>query len=313
MKRSRTLVCCAVMIIALHGCSGSGGTGTKRSNASPAPVRIDALVASAYWLARDAAKAKQPLCPEYVRALLADGRLTIGLGIGTEDLGEVVIPEEPRDRVCKQKFMLCGCTVVVEGRLITTNDEFTAALGECELLFIQSHSRFGAGPVFYYEGKARPYRMQDQQHYEIRMPEDEVSGYHGKVMHAYFDTRRGKQYTVFAPDSTDLDAAVPLHGYQVVVLSTCTSLKHFRDTISRFRSSYPTTAIFTTQPCCMDTSMEVFISFLAAVFQGKPVNAVVQDMNRTYQAFAERRVKMKIPPWKVVEHLYTVGINTFPE
>jgi len=280
--------------------------------ASDDAIRIDKLIASAYWMARDKTKAAPADYRNYIEALLADGRLTIGLGIGTEDLGKIKAPEKQEDRHSLQAFSFYGRMVTVEGRLIVTNSEFRQALAECEILFVSSHSRFGAGPVFLRDGKENPYRMQRKQNYEIVMPESEVSGYHGRVKRAYFDPVKGKQYVVFEPDSTDLDNATPLHGYQMLVLSTCTSRKHFFEDIAQFRGMYPTTAIFTTRPCCMDTGMEVFVRFLSGVFQGMPVDEVVSGMNEEYNAIARRKMRLKLKPWNVIDKLYAVGINTVP-
>ena len=152
--------------------------------------------------------------------------------------------------------------------------------------------------------------MQNLSSYEIIMPEDEVSGYTGKVKRTCINPVTGKRYMVFEPDSSDLDAALPLHSYQMIVLSTCSSLKHFRDSIARFRGIYPTTAILTTHPCCADISLEIFMTFLADVFQGKSLEAVVDGMNEAYRAVAERRVRMGSHQWKVIDKLYAIGLHT---
>lgn len=310
---TRTLqtVACLIVAAALPcGCSSAAPRTEPPNPETRAHLRIEALIASAYWASRDRTAARPPACPAYLQALLADNRLTIGLGVGTADLGDIAVPIQPADKRCRMTVALWGRAVAVEGRLITTNEEFAAALAECELVFVQSHSRFGAGPVFYSDGKSRPYRMQQRRDYEIVMPEEEVSGYRGRVKRAYFDPRKGKQYTVFEPDGSDLEAATPLHGYQIIVLSTCSSKKHFQETLTRFRGIYPTTAILTTQPCCMDESMEVFASFLSGIFRGQPINAVVAGMNETYNSVAQRRVRRKMAPWKPVEQLYTIGLQT---
>jgi len=315
--RKRDAMPVAATIIAAVFMLFAGGMSTVRqvhaaATALDDAIRIEKLIASAYWVARDKTKSASGYYQNYIEALFADGRLTIGLGVGTEDLGKIKVPERREERVSRQVFSFYGRAVTVEGRLIVTNDEFQKALGECEILFVSSHSRFGAGPVFLKDGKANPYRMQRKQNYEIVMPESEVSGYHGRVKRAYFDPVKGKQYVVFEPDSTDLDTATPLHGYQLLVLSTCTSRKHFLEDITQFRGIYPTTAIFTTRPCCMDTGMEVFVRFLTGVFQGQPVDEVVSGMNEEYNAIARRKMQLKLKPWKVIDKLYAVGINTVP-
>jgi hypothetical protein len=312
-QRNTILVAATLVITGLvlvSGCTSAGPQVRAVPAVPDAAIRIDKLIAAAYWTARDTTKTAPAYYQKHIESLLADSRLTIGLGVGTEDLGNITVPEQQEDRVSRQMFSFFGRTVTVEGRLIVTNSEFQKALAECEILFVSSHSRFGAGPVFLKDGKAKPYRMQRKQNYDIIMPESEVSGYHGRVKRAFFDPVKGKQYTVFEPDSSDLDSATPLHGYQMLVLSTCTSRKHFLDDIAQFRGMYPTTAIFTTRPCCMDTGMEVFVRFLAEVFQGKSIEAVVGGMNEEYNVIARRKMRLKIKPWKVIENLYAVGINT---
>ncbi|MCX8042765.1 MAG: hypothetical protein N3B18_01400 [Desulfobacterota bacterium] len=293
----------------LH-CAPYSVSGRQPSAESQQPLRIGALIESAYWIARAASKGALDSTSQYLDALIADGRLTVCLGIGTSDLGAIVVSDRPDDARYRCILQLGGRSIAVEGRLVTTHAAFARALSECEIVFVQSHSRFGAGPVFYHDGKARPYRMQDDPQHEVIMPEEEVAGYSGSVRRRYTDPKTQKRYVVFEPDSSDLDATTPLHSYQLLVFSTCTSIKHFRNAVARFRGIYPTTAIFTTRPCCMDTQMEIFVGFLADIFQGKKIDEVVDTMNRTYRTIAERRVRMGIRPWQVVETLFAVGIDT---
>ncbi len=248
--------------------------------------------------------------PPYIDKLLADEKLTVGLGIGTEDLGRVCISEEAQGRIFSKELSICGKTIFVEGRLILTRDAFKQGLEECEILFITTHSRFGAGPVFLLDGKDKPYRMQQTEDYEIVMPDSEISGYQGTVTRAYKGPLQKKSYVVFEPDSTDLAKTEPFKGYQMLALSTCTSKKHFLDDIAVFRGSYPTTGIFTKRACLMDTSMRIFMRFLSEIFQGKSVDEVVAGMNDEYRNVSWGYVSKKIPPWQVINNLYAVGINT---
>jgi len=248
----------------------------------------------------------------YITQLAADRKITIGLGVGTEDLGTVFIPDNDNEKRSHAEYILWGKKVIIEGRLITTRDEFRKALSECEILFITSHSRFGAGPVFLDEGKAKPFRMQKTAGCSIVMPRTEVSGYQGKTEKFFNNPATGKEYTVFAPDSTDLDASRPLQGYQIIIMSTCTSMKHFLDDIIDFRKQFHTTAIFTTQACCMDTGMEVFVRLLVEIFQNNDITGLVAGINEAYEDISLRKVRMKIKPWAVIENLYAIGINNLP-
>ena len=279
----------------------------------PYVIRMDEMLAHAENMARTGGPRRQETpaaLPAYLEALLADGRLSIGLGIGTEDLGAVRLPAQPELRAIKRQLRICGRPVLVEARLILTREEFRRGLAECEILFVTSHSRFGAGPVFLLDGKAYPFLMQKTRGYEIIMPDDEISGYQGKVKRRFYNHDKNKNYTVFEPDSSDLDKASPLHGYQLLALSTCTSLKHFRDEIEAFRSIYPTTAIFTTRAACMDTGMNIFMRMLADIFQARPLPDIVSSMNREYKDVATRQVRKGSVSWKIIDEMYTLGINT---
>jgi hypothetical protein len=249
-------------------------------------------------------------CPPYLEKLIADGRITVGLGIGTPDLGRVQLPEDPRQWKSIQSCRIFGRDVIIDARLILTNEDFRVALKTCEVLFVASHSRFGAGPVFMHDGKQKPFRMQGTPGYEIIMPNSEVEGYQGTVLRSYRDSVKNKNYTVFAPDSRDLDNSLPLRAYQVLVLSTCSSRRHFMDDIQAFRKDYPTTAIFTSKSALMDQEMRVFQRLLYELFRGVPAQEIVKGLNEEYRAVAWSEMKRARPPWRIVDNLFTLGINT---
>lgn len=285
---------------------------TKGSENNPANIlHIGELISCAYRAAQkeiNKDNAPEPY-PRYIDQLLADGRLNIGLGIGTQDLGKINLPDSKNKHFSHEEYIINGKKILVEGRFILSKVEFQRSLGECEIIFITSHSRFGAGPVFLNDGKAKPFRMQKTEDYEIIMPESEVCEYPGTVKRTFRNPLKKKAYVVFEPDNRDLEKAIPLAGYQLLVLSTCTSKKHFLDEIIAFRGNYPTTAIFTTRACCMDTSMRLFMRLLYEIFQEKPVDRIVEGMNEEYRNVAWEYVKKKIPPWKVINNLYALGFN----
>ncbi len=319
-KASFIMPCCAAL--ALLVCGGGAAVAAPDMSPSRNPgahfphiLRMDEILAQAASMARAGSSRRQGASgpePDYVEALLADGRLSIGLGIGTEDLGSVRLPAEPEQRTVKQMLRISGRQVLVEARLILTREEFKQGLAECEILFVTSHSRFGAGPVFLLDGKAYPFLMQTTPGYEIIMPDDEICGYQGRVKRQFYNKGKNKNYTVFEPDGSDLDTARPLHSYQLMVLSTCTSQKHFRDEIRAFRSIYPTTAIFTRRAACLDTGMNIFMRMLAEIFQARPLPVIVSAMNQEYRDVSERQVQKGSSSWKVIEEMYTLGINTLP-
>ena len=280
----------------------------------PAVIRLDELLAFAETTAAAGSGRRNspaPL-PAYAEALLADGRLSIGLGIGTEDLGAVRLARDQEGQKVKKNIRICGRPVEVEARFILTREDFRQALGDCEIIFVTSHSRFGAGPVFRNDGKAFPFLMQQTKGYEIVMPDEEICGFTGKIKRRFYNQDKGKYYTVFEPDGSDLDKARPLHGYQLLVLSTCTSMKHFGDEIKKFRSPYPTTAILTQRAACLDTGMNIFMCLLAQIFQARELPAVVKAMNAEYNAVAAREARKGVKAWKQVDNMYVLGINTLP-
>ena len=292
------------------GCGATFFAGQNSASKQETALRIGELIARAYDVSQK--KVENVSCPLYLGELCSDGKITIGLGIGTEDLGRIVLPDDRSEFASSSKYMICGKSVLVEGRLILSRSDFREALKECEIVFINSHSRFGAGPVFLYDGKAQPYRMQKTDGYEIIMPQKEVGGYQGVIKRTFYGPLKKKAYVVFEPDSTELDMSDPLPGYQMLVLSTCTSRKHFLDEIAGFRGSYPTTAIFTTKPSCMDTRSRIFMRFLYDVFSGQQINEIVEGMNEEYVAVAWENVKKQVSPWRVMENLYAVEINNLP-
>ena len=319
-KASFIMACCAALPLLVSGAgpaAAAPGMPAARNPEEHYPhvLRMDEIIAHAANMARAGSSRRQETSapePDYVEALLADGRLSIGLGIGTEDLGTVRLPAQHEQRNFRQLLRLCGRSILVEARLILTRQEFKQGLAECEILFSASHSRFGAGPVFLLDGKAYPFLMQATPGYEIIMPDDEICGYQGKVKRRFYNKDKNKKYTVFEPDGSDLAAARPLHSYQLIVLSTCTSQKHFRDEILSFRSIYPTTAIFTRRAACLDTGMNIFMRMLAEIFQARPLPVIVSAMNQEYRNVGERQVRKGSTAWKIIEEMYTLGINTLP-
>ena len=111
-------------------------------------VNISSLISSSYWIAREATKTSHTICPDYLEALLADGRLTIGLGIGTQDLGDIRVPDQPEKRVCRQKLLFFGKMVDVQGRL----EHQTKSLQQLFLnakLCLSSHIHASAQDLFF--------------------------------------------------------------------------------------------------------------------------------------------------------------------
>ncbi len=293
-KRFFICLCLILLPVACTGCSTTFLSGKGQDKESMGVLIIGRLISRAYEAARKQISinnAAKMLSPDYLDERLSDGKLTVALGIGTEDLGKIILPEQKKELVSSGEYMLRGKKILVEAMLVLTRDDFSKALAEYEIVFVTSHSRFGAGPVFLNDGKENPFRMQQTKGYDIIMPQSEVSGYQGTVKKTYKGPLKRKSYVVFEPDSTDLDRALPFPGYQMLVLSTCSSKKHFLDEIRYFRNKYPTTAIFTTRASCMDTKQRIFMRFLYEIFQGNSIASVVEGMNEEYTAVAWENVK----------------------
>jgi hypothetical protein len=93
-------------------------------------------------------------------------------------------------------------------------------------------------------------------------------------------------------------------------MSTCSSLRHFLDDIAAFRKGYPTTAVFAASPSLMDTDMRVFKRLLYELFRGVSAQGIVDGINSEYRAVAWSEMRRGRPPWKMVEALFTIGIDT---
>lgn len=306
-----TFVFWACFVIS-QGCSSIFLPAKTNNNLPVETVRIGTLIDKAYRAAQKSwPQEKMPIReePKYLEELLADGKLTVGLGIGTSDLGRVKLPKNQNELFTTKECTIMGRSVRIEARLILTKQAFQDALTECEILFVTSHSRFGVGPAFYKDGKENPYKMQSTENYNIVMPQSEVSGYNGAVKNTFKGPLKKKQYVVFKPDSTDLDRAAPFQGYQMLILSTCSSKRHFLDEITALRQGMPTTAILTTKPCCMDTKFRMFMRLLYEIFKGKSIDAIVAGINEQYVEVAWENVKKRIPQWSVKKNLYVVGIH----
>jgi len=309
---SRPSLLIVVVLLFFTGCASSGLQEKVENDPVLKPIQIGKLISQVYKGVQRQAKNEDsllPQMPQYLDKLLADRRLVIGLGVGTLDLAEMVVPSEVSGLISMAEYVIQGKKILVEGRLILNKDDFQKALTECEIIFVSTHARFGVGPAFYYDGKANPYRMQRTKGYVVSMSEAEVDGYQGTVIRTYDGFLKQKKYFDFEPDSRDLDKAVPFPGYQMIVMSTCSSEKHFLDDIAWLRAKYSTTAIFTTKPCGVDPLFRTFKRMLYGIFMGDEINRVIEEMNTEYISVAWEYMQKNIPPWCVIDGMYKIGIH----
>lgn len=306
-----SLLIAAIMLF-FTGCASRGLQENVKNEPDLEPLQIGKLISQVYKVVQKQGEVEYsslPKIPRYLDKLLADKRLVIGLGVGTTDLAEMVVPSAASGRISMAEYVIKGEKILVEGRLILNKDDFQKALTECEIIFVSTHARFGVGPAFFYDGKANPYRMQRTKGYVVSMSETEVDGYEGTIIRTYDGFLKQKKYFDFDPDSRDLDKAVPFPGYQMIVMSTCSSEKHFLDDIAWLRAKYPTTAIFTTKPCGVDPLFRTFKRMLYGIFRGDEIDRVVEEMNREYISVAWEYMQKNIPPWCVIEGMYKIGIH----
>ena len=301
-----------IIILLSTGCGSRGLQENIIKEPALEPLKIGKIISQVYKVVQKQRKDENSHSleiPQYLEELLADGHLVVGLGVGTTDLAEIVVPSEVSGRASMDEYVIKDRKVLVEGRLILNKNDFQKALTECEIIFVSTHARFGVGPAFLHDGKANPYRMQRTKDYVITMSDAEVDGYQGTVIRSYDGFMKQKKYFDFEPDSRDLDKAIPFPGYQMIVLSTCSSEKHFLDDIAWLRAKYPTTAIFTTKPCGVDPLFRTFKRMLYGVFKGDKIDRVVEEMNKEYISVAWEYMQKNIPPWSVVEKMYKIGIH----
>jgi hypothetical protein len=312
MKKNNFEVLLFIFMVYVVGCVPRIYQDRETRLSAVETVRIGELISQVCQAVQNQGEEQYPLSPEiprYLDELLADRRLVIALGVGTPDLAEIAVPSEVSESFSLAECVIRGQKVLVEGRLILNKDDFQKALTECEIIFVSTHARFGVGPAFFSDGKGNPYRMQRTKGYVVSMSETEVDGYQGTVIRTYDGFMKQKKYFDFDPDSRDLDKAVPFPGYQMIVMSTCSSEKHFLDDIAWLRAKYPTTAIFTTEPCGVDPLFRTFKRMLYGVFRGDEINNVVEEMNKEYISVAWEYMQKKIPPWCVIEGMYKIGIH----
>ncbi len=305
-----SLLIVAIMLF-FTGCASRGLHENIKNEPALEPIQIGKLISQVYKVVQKQGENEysSPKNPRYLDKLLADKRLVIGLGVGTTDLAEMAVPSAASGRISMAEYVIQGEKILVEGRLILNKDDFQKALTECEIIFVSTHARFGIGPAFFNDGKANPYRMQRTKGYVVSMSEAEVDGYEGTIIRTYDGFLKQKKYFDFDPDSRDLDKAVPFPGYQMIVMSTCSSEKHFFDDIAWLRAKYPTTAIFTTKPCGVDPLFRTFKRMLYGIFRGDEIDRVVEEMNREYISVAWEYMQKNIPPWCVIEGMYKIGIH----
>jgi len=222
----------------------------------------------------------------YWDILTADGRITIALCIGTEDLvNSFYDPTGGGDllRVFVEEYettiLIRDREITLDVAIVNNKEELITAFGEREVIFVYSHSRYGNGWALHEDGLDEPFRMQSD---PIRIPKKQLHGYQGEI------TGESSSHYFLAPNTEDLDRVVPYPGFQMIIGLSCTSERHFMKELLAMRGENPSLMILTTGAgSFLEMHFSIFKTFLTDLVVGTPVDVMVSDMNDAWQAVPE--------------------------
>lgn len=222
----------------------------------------------------------------YWELLVADGRITIALCIGTEDLvNNFYDPAGGGDllRVFVNEYettiSIREREVILDVVIVDSKEELITALGEREVVFVYSHSRYGNGWALHEDGLDEPFRMQSD---PIRIPKKQLHGYQGEIV------GESSSHYFLSPNTEDLDRVVPYPDFQMIIGLSCTSEKHFMKELLAMRDGNPSLMILTTGAgSFLEMHFTIFKTFLADLVVGTPVDDLVSHMNDAWQNVPE--------------------------
>ncbi len=197
--------------------------------------------------------------PDYIKELISDGVLDIAVFVGAEF--EYLPIKKDEIRVLPESML------ILRIRYINNIKDAKKAFEECDVIHIESHSRFGLGWALAKEGMANPLKMQPA---PIKIPKKELYGYKGQVLK---DLRNG--HVIVQGSDEDIKQVKGRRGYQLISMNSCDSGKHFLEVIKRLREGLPTTVIYTTTEVKADTA-EILLRGLSS---GKSILQITQEMN----------------------------------
>ena len=200
--------------------------------------------------------------PPYIKELISDGILDIAIfvGVGFKDW----IPAK-KDEI---RFLrLAHNNIVFRIRYIDNIKDAKKAFEECDVIHVESHSRYGLGWALLKEGMSNPLKMQPN---PVKIPKNEIYGYKGPILKDL-----GNGYVIVQASDEDIKQINPRKGYQLISMGSCSSGEHFLEVIKRLRQGLPTTVIYTT-----DVSAEsTFKIFLEGLLSGKNIEQITEEMN----------------------------------
>jgi hypothetical protein len=305
------LVAAAVIIFAASGCATPPKTTVYVPPYTPGyGVFIDHIIAEGLEGSAEKLKGVPPeSLPPYYERLLEDGKLTIALAIGTEDLVNGFYDETGGGDLlrvfvgsCTVPANLYGREVIIDAVVVNNKEGLIKALGEREVVFVYSHSRYGNGWALHEDGLDEPFRMQSD---PIRIPKKQLHGYKGDIV------RETASHYYLRPNTEDLDRVVPYPGFQIIVGLSCTSQRHFQKELLKMRNGNPSLFVLTTGAgSFLEMRFKIFKTFMGGLALGKPMNEIVSDMNDTWQRipdefFEEHGIRYSWRPRRVIKLTYS--------
>lgn len=212
--------------------------------------------------------------PDYLRELLSDGILDIGMFVGAQFESETPI-EKDEVRLTKMANKL----IMIRFRYIANIRDAMKAFEECDVISVDSHSRYGLGWALAEEGMANPLKMQT---HPVKILKADLYGYKGKILK---DLNNG--YVIVQSSDEDLVKMKPRKGYQLITMGSCNSKQHFLEIMKRLREGLPTTVIYTTDEPYI--TRESISKFLEGLLTGEKVEQLVEHYNEVYK---------KVSRWK---------------
>lgn len=307
VMRSMVLIAAAAFVFVTSGCA----TAPKKTEYVPpySPgygVFIDHIISEGLEGSMEKLKGAPPeSLPPYYEKILDDGRLTIALAIGTEDLVNGFYDEKGGGDLLRifvgsytAPVILYGREIIIDAVVVNNKEDLIRALGEREVVFVYSHSRYGNGWALHSDGLDEPFRMQSD---PIRIPKKQLHGYKGDIV------RESATHYYLKPNTEDLDRVVPYPGFQIIIGLSCTSERHFQKELLKMRNGNPSLLVLTTGAgSFLEMRFKIFTTFMSGLVLGRPMNEIVSAMNDTWQRipdefFKEHGIRYNWRPRRVIK------------
>jgi hypothetical protein len=247
--------------------------------------------------------------PPYYDRLFEDGRLTVALCIGTEDLVNNFYDETGGGdllRMMVERYIapinVYGREIIVDAVVVDNKEEMISALGEREVVFVYSHSRYGNGWALHEDGLDEPFRMQSD---PISIPKKHMHNYQAEIVY------ESSTHYHLAPNTEDIDKVVPYPGFQIIVGLSCTSKRHFMKELLKMRDGNPSLMILTVGAgSFIEMRYKIFKRFFSGIVTGEPMGEIVSGMNDVWQKipddfYEEYGIRYNWKPRRVIELSYS--------